>query len=148
MPGMKDRAHAIISKLRPYPDAAVLFAAMVGAGCTQDPAVAPDMSLSRDLSAAGDLAPGLYLSQPDITPRTLFDTLAFPSLAQSCQPCHAVAQGAVPPFLATGMEYQSITGYKSGAFVNVPASTQSLLVQKGAHTGPASTPAQYAAVHG
>jgi hypothetical protein len=41
------------------------------------------------------------------------------------------------------MEYQSITSYKQGAFVNVPAATQSLLLQKGEHTGPALTPSQY-----
>jgi len=99
------------------------------------------------------LAPGCGDStdsnaQPDVSPQTLFETTAKPQLVQACAVCHGVAQsgGMVPAFLPAGMEYSAITGYKSGTFLNVPMATQSLLLQKGAHTGPALSPDQYAAV--
>jgi hypothetical protein len=85
-------------------------------------------------------------AQPDLSPQTLFETKAKPELVSSCQPCHGVAQGSVMAFLTAGSEYASITGYSGGKFINVPMSTQSLLLQKGQHTGPALSPDQYAAV--
>jgi len=88
------------------------------------------------------------LTQPDVSPTAIFETQAKPDLVQACANCHDRSQGSVDPFLATGMEYQSITGYQQGKFINVPAAVQSVLLTKGPHTGPAFTPEQYAKVQG
>ena len=84
--------------------------------------------------------------QPDVSPLTLFTEKAGPVLKDNCAACHAVAQGSVKPFLARDDEYKSITGYESGKFISVPMVTQSLLLAKGSHTGPALDPEQYATV--
>ena len=86
--------------------------------------------------------------QPDVSPLTLFEMTAKPVLVGSCAACHSVAQGNVAAFLAKGTEYTAITGYEQGKFINVPVVTQSLLLNKGPHTGPALDPDQYAAVQG
>ena len=98
------------------------------------------------------LAPGCSsstadgMAQPDITPTTIFETRAKAPLVQSCANCHDRAQGSVAAFLTPGSEYESVTNYENGKFINVPVATQSLLLTKGAHTGPAFEPEQYAAV--
>ena len=97
--------------------------------------------------SCGD-APTEDLTQPDVSPTAIFETLAKPDLVTACANCHDRSQGSVDPFLATGMEYKSITGYQQGKFINVPAAVQSVLLSKGPHTGPAFTPEQYAKVQG
>src|SRR5262252_4021486 len=62
------------------------------------------------------------MTQPDLSPRTLFDTKALPAFKQTCASCHNVAQGSIAAFLPAGTEYSAITGYKMGSFINVPAS--------------------------
>lgn len=84
--------------------------------------------------------------QSGSNPLTLFDTEVRPLLSQRCGVCHEVAQGEVGAFLTSGQEYQLLTHYKMGQFVNVAMATQSLLLQKGLHTGPAFTPGQYTTV--
>ena len=115
--------------------------------------------VARRASLLGSLALGLSLGctpapvmsgddsdvNGDLHPRTLFDVRVEPELTSSCGPCHAVAQGSVQPFLTSGMEYASITAYKSGIFLASPA-VQSLLLQKGQHTGPALSATQFADV--
>lgn len=91
---------------------------------------------------------GEDLTQPDVSPTAIFETQAKPDLVQACANCHDRSQGSVDPFLATGNEYKSITGYQQGKFINVPAAVQSVLLTKGPHTGPAFTPEQYAKVQG
>lgn len=86
------------------------------------------------------------MQQPDVSPLTLFTDTAGPVLKDNCAACHAVAQGSVAAFLKRDDEYKSITGYELGKFINVPVVTQSLLLNKGAHTGPALEPDQYAKV--
>lgn len=81
------------------------------------------------------------LLSDDVHPRTLFDRAVRSELAKSCS-CHAVEQGSVKAFLAPGMEYDSITSYKGGAFLT-PMAVSSLLLQKGQHVGPPFMPAQY-----
>ncbi len=93
-------------------------------------------------SSSGDM------TQPDVSPTAIFETLAKPQLVQSCANCHDRPQGSVATFLAEGTEYQSITNYENGKFINVPGANQSVLLAKGAHTGPAFEPDQYAAVQG
>ena len=84
--------------------------------------------------------------QPDVSPLTLFETTAKPVLKGSCAACHGVAQGNVAAFLAPDNEYKAITAYDMGKFVNVAMATNSLLLNKGPHTGPALSPDQYASV--
>lgn len=88
------------------------------------------------------------MNQPDVSPKTIFETLAKPPLVQSCANCHDRPQGNVAAFLTTDAEYSAVTGYENGKFINVPVATQSVLLAKGAHTGPAFEPEQYAAVQG
>lgn len=98
------------------------------AGCTPPPVGLDDSDLDGD-----------------IHPRTMFDKRVEPQLVNSCSACHATAQGSVQAFLTEGMEYDSIIAYKSGVFLTTPA-VQSLLLQKGQHTGPAFSEEQFAAV--
>lgn len=84
--------------------------------------------------------------QAGSNPLMLFDAEVKPLLGQYCSVCHKVAQGDVGAFLTPGQEYQTLTGYKMGRFVTVAMATQSLLLQKGLHTGPAFTTDQYTIV--
>ena len=88
------------------------------------------------------------MEQPDVSPAAIFEMQAKPLLLEACAACHGVAQGSVEAFLAPGTEYKAITAYQMGKFVNVPAATQSVLLNKGPHTGPAFSPEQYAGVQG
>src|SRR5262249_48797616 len=83
------------------------------------------------------------MTQPDITPQTLFDMNVKPELLSSCS-CHQAAQsgGMIQPFVVPGMEYQAVTTYKSGLFLSTTP-VMSLLLLKGQHTGPAFTTDQY-----
>lgn len=107
---------------------ALLAASAVG--CAPTPLPADDSDLNGDLH-----------------PRTMFDVKVKPQLLQSCAGCHAIAQGSVQPFLTAGMEYESITAYKSGIFLSSPA-LMSLLLQKGMHEGPALLQQQFDEVQG
>ena len=124
---------------------AILFAGVLATGCSAGDIRFPDMSASVDIAHAADLAL-VDLTQFDLGPLTTFQLRALPVLLQSCAACHNVAQGSVPPFLVKGMEYQSITTYKAGLFLNVPVATQSLLLTKGSHTGPSFSAMQNALV--
>ncbi len=84
--------------------------------------------------------------EPVADPITLFESLAKQPLVSSCSLCHSVPQGTVGAFLAIGAEYQSITSHRIGVFLNAATAAQSLLLQKGAHIGPAFNTAQYIAV--
>ncbi|HNN52768.1 MAG TPA: hypothetical protein PKO07_17190 [Pseudomonadota bacterium] len=69
--------------------------------------------------------------------RGLFEYRVKSELVASCS-CHSAGVNGFSPFLATGSEYASITGYRGGLFVPSEASTSPLLT-KGAHAGPALT---------
>lgn len=81
-----------------------------------------------------------------LDPKSIFEAQAKPDLVASCQGCHALKQDIVDIFLARGSEYESITSYGMGKFIT-PNPDDSILLQKGQHTGPALTSGQYDDVH-
>ena len=79
---------------------------------------------------------------PDMAPdvSALFYANVAPIIMPACGGCHGVTGGAGPPFmLSTPDMLKNVLGYP-GLVSNPPA--QSLLYSKGAHEGPAFTPAQ------
>lgn len=84
------------------------------------------------------------LEDQPLDPQTLFDTRVKAEVAASCS-CHYTQQITIAPFLGMGSEYSAITGYGSGKFLT-PTPDDSLLLQKGMHTGPAFTADQATAV--
>lgn len=100
---------------------ALLLVALGGAGgCTPDPLI---------------LHPDMGIEDPQIDPRTIFQSQALPAMA-TCAPCHKQAQAGLAPFLTDGGEYAAITTYGSGKFLT-QSPDQSLLLTKGNHAGPA-----------
>lgn len=86
------------------------------------------------------------LDDQEIDARSIFEKRVKPEMVQSCS-CHQVTTMGIQPFLASGMEYEAITGYSMGKFLTaVPE--QSLLLTKGKHQGPAFTDVQFYAVRG
>lgn len=84
------------------------------------------------------------IEDPPLDARRLFEKFAEPELTKSCS-CHASKADTVDPFLLESDRYTSITTYQNGKFlVNPPES--SLLLQKGAHRGPAFATDQAEAV--
>jgi hypothetical protein len=85
------------------------------------------------------------LQDPALNPQGLFETVVKPEIVPTCEGCHQTTQTSgtetVSPFLVPGNEYQSITTYNSGEFLTATAS-QSPLLTKGAHQGPALTTQQ------
>jgi hypothetical protein len=108
---------------------AFVFSGALATGCTPDVIKAPDMGSLED---------------PAVDPRSLFETQVKPEMQASCS-CHALMQESFGPFLKDGEEYASITGYSSGKFLTM-AADQSLLLNKGAHQGPAFSAEQKAKV--
>lgn len=86
----------------------------------------------------------MSVEDPALDPKGLFETTVKPELSMSCS-CHYTQQDTVSPFLVMGDEYNSITTYSSGKFLSMVAD-QSLLLNKGAHQGPALTDAQHSKV--
>ena len=106
---------------------ALLFAGTLLAGCPPPPVALPD---------GGDEV------DPGLDPQGLFETTVKPILVNAgCQGCHAIQQMTVAPFLVPDDEYNSITKYNMGSFLTTVAN-QSLLLNKGAHQGPALTSEQ------
>lgn len=99
---------------------AALFCGTLATGCT------PPVVMQSDMGA---------LEDPALDPRSLFESQVKPVMEATCS-CHAVMQDTIAPFLKPGEEYASVTTYASGKFLTAMAD-QSLLLNKGAHQGPA-----------
>lgn len=111
--------------------ALLALSSLGGAGCPPPP-------LEEQMSTT--------LEDQPLDPQTLFETRVKPEVSASCS-CHYTQQITIAPFLGTGTEYSAITGYGTGKFLTaVP--DESLLLLKGAHTGPAFTAEQATTVRG